>query len=419
MSWKVMKGCTAILLAATIALSVTACARNGDAAQMAENEQAVAQKPDSEEAGHEKDQAGKEASEGKTAEGHDEEGVLKITEEEAKTAGVRVEKIELRNQAEQITVTANILPDQDRLAHIQPRMTGRIVSVEANLGNQVVKEQTLAMLDSVELNEAGAAYLQSQSTLTLAKANFNRAQKLFKDKIIPQKDFLSARTELEKARAAQRAAVSKLTLFGVNPAKIGSNSAALTFPVQSPFAGTVIEKNAVLGDIAEPGKSLFTIADLSTVWIETNVFEKDLSKVQEGLPAAVSVAAYPKETFQGRVTYIGSMVNQETRTVNARVEVANADGRLKPGMFANVAIETGVGQPALSVPDDAVVLMQGQPTVFIAEHGGFEPRPVQTGERMGGRVILQSGVADGETVVTSGAYALKARILKSQIGEGH
>jgi cobalt-zinc-cadmium efflux system membrane fusion protein len=159
------------------------------------------------------------------------------------------------------------------------------------------------------------------------------------------------------------------------------------------------------------------VADLSTLWIESDLFEKDLGKVKVGAQAAVTVSAYPGEVFKGQLTYISSTMDKETRTVKARVEVPNSDGRLKPEMFATVAIGSGGSTKALIVPEGAVLLLQGQPTVFVAESGGFEPRAVEVGERTQGYAVLKSGVAAGESMVVSGAYALKARLLKSQIGD--
>lgn len=411
-------GHLAALVWVILALGVAGCGNSRQATtQVFEGREAAAEQLNDEGAGHEGHAGGEHSGEGHD----DEEGLLKLSEEEAKAAGVRVEELMPREKAGQIIATANIEPNQTRLAHVQPRMTGRIVRVEANLGDQVSPGQTLATLDSVALNEAGVDYLQAQSELALAQANFERAQNLFADKIIPQKDFLSARAEMEKALATVRAAASKLKLFGVDPAAVEAHDGSLVFPVKSPFSGTVIEKRAVLGDLAEVGEELFTVADLSTLWIEASIYEKDLAKIEKGIPAHVTVTAYPEEIFQGRVTYIGSSMDRETRTVNARVEVANSDGKLKLGMFANAVLDTGAGsgEQALIVPAGALVLMEGQPTIFVAEGGGFEPRTVATGERMQGNVVIQSGVTAGERVVMEGAYTLKALLLKSQIGSGH
>ncbi|MHB1077349.1 efflux RND transporter periplasmic adaptor subunit [Thiobacillus sp.] len=340
------------------------------------------------------------------------EKLLTLSTEEAQTAGIKVQQLELREKAEQVVVTATIQANQDKLAHVVPRVPGRIVQVNASLGDRVKRGRSLAMLDSIDLGEARSAYLQASSEASLARANFERAQRLNADNIIPEKDYLRARAEHEKARVALQAAGDKLRMMGVSP----KNLSGSVFPLTAPFAGTIIEKKAVLGELAQPDASLFTVADLSTLWIEADLFEKDLGKVKIGAQATVTISAYPGEVFKGRLTYISSTMDKETRTVKARVEVPNPDGRLKPEMFATVAIGTGGSAKALLVPEDAVLLLQGQPTVFVAEKGGFEPRAVEVGEHAQGHAALKSGVVAGESVVVSGAYALKARLLKSQIG---
>lgn len=340
------------------------------------------------------------------------EKLLTLSAEEAQKAGIKVQKLALQEKAEQLVVTATIQANQDKLAHVGSRVPGRIVKVNANLGDWVKPGQTLAMLDSIELGEARSSYLQALSEAGVTQANFERAQRLNADNIIPEKDYLRVRAEHEKSRASLRAASDKLRMLGVDP----ENLSGSVFQLVAPFAGTIIEKKAVLGELATPDKLLFTVADLSVLWIETDLFEKDLGRVKVGAQATVIISAYPDEVFKGRVTYISSTMNKETRTVKARVEVPNSGGRLKPEMFATVAIGTGGSAKALLVPEDAVLLLQGQPTVFVAERGGFEPRAVEVAERTQGYVVLKSGVAAGENVVVSGAYALKARLLKSQIG---
>lgn len=364
-----------------------------------------------------------DAPDGKAAEKPDAHGPgeqqLKLSAEEIKTAGIILEALQAQEVNEQVSVTATIRADQDRLAHVSPRVSARIVRVDASLGQRIKAGQTLAVLDSLEVGEAHSAYLQATTQLEVTKADFERAEKLHGEQIIAQKDHLRAHAEYQKAKAAQRAAEDKLRMLGVNTAQSPTGKAVSTFPLTTPFAGTVIEKHAILGELAQPDKTVFTVADLSRLWIEANLFEKDLGKVRVGADAIVTVAAYPNEAFKGKLTYIASVMDKETRTVQARVEVANADGRLKPEMFATAAIQAGAKGKALLLPEDAVVLMQGQPTVFVEEHGGFEPRPVQLGDKLRGRVVIKAGLEAGAMVVTAGAYALKARILKSQLGEGH
>ncbi|MBL8525747.1 MAG: efflux RND transporter periplasmic adaptor subunit [Betaproteobacteria bacterium] len=361
-----------------------------------------------------KEVPGKADAHGKDDKGH-EEGTIKLSEDEVKLAGVRVELIQEQEVADQLVVTATIQANQDRLAHLAPRVPGRIVKVNANLGDRIAAGQVLASLDSIEVGEARSAYAQAASEAEVAKSSLTRAERLQAEQIVSQKDFLRAKAEHNKAQAAVRAAGDKLQMLGVAT----KSDNVSVFPLTAPFAGTIIEKKAVLGELAQPDKSLFAIADLSVLWIEANLAEKDLPRIKVGDVAMITVAAYPNDRISGKLTYIGGMLEKETRTIRGRIEVKNTDGRLKPEMFATAAIQTSTKTKAFVLPDEAVVLISGQPTVFIEEHGGFEPRVVQLGERLQGRVIVKSGMKVDDLVVVAGTYALKARALKSQIGEGH
>lgn len=348
-------------------------------------------------------------------EGH-EAGKLVLSAEAQQAAGITTAPLEERAVQEQIAVTATIGPNQDRYAHIAPRVAGKVIRVMANLGDQVKPGQSLALIDSIEVGEAQSAYAQALSEHALAKSAMDRAEKLFADQIIPQKDYLRAKADYEKAKAVLRAAQDKRQALGVGDHASSGGSPSI-FPLVAPFSGTVIEKAAVLGELAQPDRSLFSVADVSTVWIDANLYEKDLSKVNVGSLATITLAAYPGETFQGKVTYISNVIDKDSRTIKARVEIPNRDGRLKLGMFATASIATGGSAKAPLLPEDAIVLIQGQPTAFVQEGEGFEARPVELGDKLHGQVVIRSGIKPGETVVTHGAYALKAKMLKSQIGD--
>lgn len=350
--------------------------------------------------------------------GHGEEGQLKLSAAEIETAGIEIETLKSQSLIDQVVLTATIRANQDRIAHVAPRVAARIVKVNAKLGDKVRAGQPLALLDSIELGEAHSAYQQARSQFSLAQSDFDRAQKLKADDIIPEKDYLRARSEFEKAKASLRAAGDKLRLLD-SAHQTSETGPVSVFPVKAPFAGTVIEKDAVLGELAQPDKSIFTVADLSVLWIEANLFEKDLGRVRVGAAASVTVSAYPGEIFKGKLTYISSTVDKETRAVQARVEVPNLDDRLKPEMFATASIDTAATVKALTVPQEAVLLVNGQTMAFVQEVGAFEPRAVEVGDKVGGRVVVKGGIKEGEQVVVKGAYALKARMLKSQIGDAH
>lgn len=349
---------------------------------------------------------------------------IKLSKDESDRAGIALEELKAQALADTVTVTATIRPNQDRIARVAPRVEGRIATVSANLGDKVRTGQTLATLDSLAVGEASSALSQARSADRVAEADYKRATSLQAEEIISQKDFLRARAEFEKSRASLRAAEDRLKLFGVSASQ--SAGMASVFPVSTPFAGTVIEKKATIGGLAGPADALFVVADLSVVWIEANLAEAQLAKVRIGAKAAVTVGAYPGEQFAGRVTYIASVLDKDTRSVPARIEVDNKDGRLKPEMFATATIESaatpgaqppqGTTSEVLTVPADAIVLMQGQATVFVFENGTYEQRVIDPGERLGNRTIVKSGLKTGEQIVSAGTYALKARVLKSQIG---
>lgn len=393
----------ALFLATAVAVtsSLVACGKGDNAAPAKSASSAAAG-----EKGEPKKEEGKEG------------GGLKLSAEEAQRAGIKVETLASLAFADSITVTATIRPNQDRIARVAPRVEGRIISVSANLGDTVRAGQPLAVLDSLAIGEAQSALQQALSSQRVAQSDFKRAESLNADEIIPQREFLKAKSELEKASSELRAAQDKLRLLG-GSAQAGG-AAVSTFALNAPLAGTIVQKNAIVGELGTPAAPLFTVADLSRVWIEANLTEDALSKVRVGAEASVKVAAYPGELFKGRVTYVASLLDKDSRTVPARIEVDNKDGRLKPEMFASATIDTnGAKREALSVPDAAILLLQGQPTIFVAKGEGFESRAIEPGEKLSGRTVIKSGVAAGEKVVTAGAYALKARLLKSQIGDEH
>ena len=361
---------------------------------------------------HEED---KHAEEGGHKEGSDE---LTLTSDEAAKAGIQVQAVQPQPVIETVQATATIQANQERIAFVAPRVEARVRSVAVKLGDNVRAGQALATLDSVQVGEAYAAWVQAQSELRIAEGDLKRVESLAADEIVPRKELLRAQAEREKAAAAARNAADRLQLLGASP---GTGSSAVSLlTVTSPIAGTVIERKATLGGLASPAESLFTIADLSRVWIQAALPESALAKVRIGADARITVPAYPTQVFQGRVSHIGAGVDKDTRTASARIEVANPEGKLKPEMFANAVIQTGnAGRSSISLPDDAVVLMQGQPTVFLFDAGAYVPRGVQTGERSGGRTTIVSGIQPGEQVVTAGAYALKARKMKSSVGHGH
>ena len=362
---------------------------------------------------------GKAEKAGAKADEHRDEGLLKLSQEEIQRAGIRSETLEEAEIKDELVVTATVKPNQDAVVRMAPRVPGRLVQAPARLGDSVKAGQVLAVLDSIEVGEAHSAYLLAVTDFRLAATALERAERLHADQIIATKEYQRIRAEHDKARAQLVATTDKLRMLGVAARGAPGESAVSTFPLVAPLSGVIIEKKARIGELARPDDPVFTIANLSVLWIEADIVEKDLARVHAGAAAKVSVTAYPNTVFAGKVTYVGAMMDKETRTVRARIEVPNPKGELKPEMFATAAIATDSKRKVLALPASAVTLIQGLPTVFVEEGEGFGARPIEIAEQQGGRVIIKSGVKAGELVVVEGVYALKARQLKSQIGEGH
>jgi len=338
-----------------------------------------------------------------------------------------------------IAATGKILVPEDRVAVIGPVNEGRIVRLYAGQGTRVRKGQKLADLESADIDQAEADYLKaladhenarrsSAAEIKLAQENYDRAKLLFEQRITAGKNLQAAEHDLEVAKAAAEnsingtnaaliAARRHLLILGLKDSAIDSLSKrsdlASVFSLNSPIDGIVVERNATVGASVGTDANLFKIIDLSRVWIDANVFEKDLQQVRSGQEVKLTVPAFPGSTFSGRVILINSVVDPDTRTVKVRTEVANPDGRLKPDMFANVQIVTALNRTAISIPQSAVLNDDGKSVVFVAEGNGYKKRQVQPGIQNNDRVEIVDGLSAGDKVVVKGNYLL----LQNKPGE--
>ena len=331
-----------------------------------------------------------------------------------------------------VTATGKVLVPEDGTAVIGPVNEGRIVKLYAGQGSKVRKGQKLAELESADIDQAEADYLKAladsenakrsaAAELKLAQQTYDRTKALYEKTVVPGKNLQSAEHDLEvaKATAENNAASTKATLvaarrhlliLGLNDAAIDALATkpalAATFALNSPIDGTVVERNATIGASVGTDANVFKIIDTSRVWIDANVFEKDLPRVRNGQGVKVTTTAFPGTTFSGRVIFINSVVDPDSRTVKVRTEVPNPDGRLKPDMFANVEIITDVKSTATSVPQSAVLEDNGKSIVFVADGNTYKQRQVQLGIKNGDRVEIIDGLNAGDRVVVKGNYLL-------------
>jgi cobalt-zinc-cadmium efflux system membrane fusion protein len=374
-------------------------------------------------AGHEegtKHKEEKDAHEGHDE--HDEAGSVTMAAELQKQNGVVVSSAKKQRLAGMISATGKVEANADRIAHVSPRISGKIVAVKSSLGDSVAAGQTLVTLDSVELGEALNRYHLSKTKLTLAQSNMERITKLVEKKIAARKDILQAETEYQMARTELHSDQERLSLYGVSSSQLqGKSHKRLLLQVRSPINGIITEKHAIVGELSDPSKNLFTVADLSSVWVMMDINEKDLAKVHKGQDATVTVGAFPDSKLKGRITYIADLVDGSTRTVKARIEVANPGRKLKPEMFATVELLLAAdAPPVLVVPEEALQDLDGKKVVFIAEHEtGFVARQVETGRTAGGMVEIVSGLDEGERYAVTGAFILKSELKKGEMTDEH
>ena len=348
-------------------------------------------------------------------------------------AGIEVEIVQPTAIEGSINATGKVLVTEDRIANIGPVHEGRIVNFYAGQGAFVRKGQRLAEFESADIDEAEADYLKALSDLANAErtsaaevkfqqATYDRTKLLVEKEITPAKNLQQAEHDLDVAKANQTSSVESakvavsnarrhLQILGMTDAAIDSlakksNVGPSVFPLNSPISGTVVERNGTIGATVGSDANLFKIIDLSRVWIDANVFEKDLERVRIGQLVNIKVPAFPDATFTGRVILISSTIDPDTRTVQVRTEVANPDGRLKPDMFANVEIVTAGRRQAISVPLAAVLDEGGRPVVFIADGNNYTKKEVTLGLKSDDRVEIVQGLNAGDKVVTKGNYLL-------------
>jgi cobalt-zinc-cadmium efflux system membrane fusion protein len=378
------------------------------------------------EATHEGEKEGGEKHEDEKKGGQkhaEEKGRVKLSPEGLKNAGIKTAAAKAEAITDTLAVTATISHNQDRLFHVTPRITGRVVDVRASVGSEVKAGSILAVLDSTELGQAKLEYIKSQTLLELAKANYDREKSLFDQKIAAKKDVLAAEAEYRKAEAEARSLHERLRLYGLSDQAINNlNNSPSLYTLTSPGPGVVIEREMSKGEVIEAGKKVATISDLSTVWVLLNIHEKDLAKVKQGTTVKIHTESYPGEVFAGKVAYIGNVVDPQTRTVPLRVEVPNPRARLKPGMFATAEVVTGISSTeAIIIPSSAIQKIEGKPSVFVqGKDGSFAKRELELGREFGNSVEVKAGLKEGEQVVVTGAFTLKSELLKEGLeGHGH
>lgn len=345
------------------------------------------------------------------------ENMLEIEATMLRDLRLTTAKVEQRPGGEGVSVVGEVQADQARYAEVGAPVTARITRLLVAAGETVRAGQVLAEAQSSELGRARADYDAAQARVTLAQSALARKRALA-DRIVPRREVQEAEAELAAAQADVRAAAATLNALG---ASASNSSNASRLALSAPIAGVVIERNLALGQMIDPQHVAFRIGDLSNVWLVAHAFERDAVRVAVGAPARVTLAAFPGQTFTGRVTYVGRQVEASSRTIPVRAELANPQGLLRPGMSASAWLQvSSANDTVITVPVAALQRVRDQWVAFIPKsERTFEIRNVGRGRDLQGEVEVLTGLQPGETVVVDGAFLLKAEAEKGEGGGEH
>lgn len=344
-----------------------------------------------------------------------EEGKIALSDTQIKAAGVTIQTAGPARIKSSLQLPGEIRFNEDRTAHVVPRLPGVVESVSANLGQQVKKGQVLAVIASTQLSEQRSELLTAQKRLALAKTTYEREKKLWQEKISAEQDYLQAQQALHEAEIAAQNARQKLAALGATPQASGALN---RFELRAPFDGMVVEKHIALGESIKEDTQIFTISDLSTVWAEIIVPAKELNTVRVGEKAAVKATSF-ESSATGTVSYVGALLGEQTRTAKARVTLANPQMAWRPGLFVNVALISNEVDVPVAVASDAVQSVNDKPKVFIKVPGGFMPQPVTTGRTDGKLIEIVKGLKPNTPYAATNSFVIKADLGKGSAEHSH
>lgn len=348
--------------------------------------------------------------------------------EAARKAGIRTAPPKPSHSSPSVKVLGVTRYNQNRLAHITPLAPGVVQRVLVDVGRQVVAGEALVEIASSEVAAAKRDYVIATVDERVKALAHERENRLSEKKLSTEENFQQAESEHELARIIRLTAHQRLTNLGFTEDEIkrveNTKSSSSLLIVRAPYDGTLIERTAVIGEAVQPGRTLFTLAALSTMWIELAIPESEVARIKTGLPVRVTFQGLTGVEVEGELFWVHSRVDERTRLIKARAEVQNPDGRLRDGMFCEVRVVLGENVSTLRVPNESLQRIEQQPYVFVKAAGNlfgedlFELRRVTIGERNGHTAEIISGIQPNDEVVVEGAFTMKSEFLKSRLGAG-
>ena len=360
---------------------------------------------------------------------------VRLTPAAISEAGITTWKVQPVDLELMLVLTGSVDYDENRLLQLAANVKGRAASILVDLGTRVRKGDPVLEIESVELGRAREELLREQSSLRVSARAYERAKTLVEAKAISTGEFQAREGDYLAKKAAAEAAERALHLYGVDDEEIAALQASVEsgaklpsghdtprLVLRAPFDGRVIDRKVTPGSLFEAMQPLVTVADLSSVWVFLQAYEKDLALLHEGVPVTIRTEAFSQDAFEGRVDFLGSVVDKATRTARVRATVKNRAEKLRPGMFVKAQVHVpkpeAEASATVAVPQAALQTLEGRTTVFVqTEPGVFVRHFVETGHTFEGFTEILSGVKRGDLIVSEGSFVLKSEFAKASLVE--
>jgi len=339
---------------------------------------------------------------------------VSIDDAQAKAAGITIESVAPARITSVLQFPGEVQLNDDRTVHVVPRVSGVAESVAVATGQMVHKGQLLVVFSSQQISEQRSALQSAERHLEHVQMVFKREKRLWEQRVSAEQDYLEAQHAVEEAEIRRDNAMQKLRALGVNM----SMKALNRFELFAPYDGVIVERNLSIGEAVKEDTPIFTIADLSTVWVEVYIPAKDLPMVRVGDKVKVRATAFDAETM-GTIAFIGALVGEQTRMAKARIVVANTKGLWRPGLFVNVEVKAGDALIPVTIKNDALQSLGTQQVIFVRDGKRFVPRPVTTGRADGKHIEITSELAPGTPYAAVNSYIIKSELAKQASEDGN
>ncbi len=340
------------------------------------------------------------------------EGRVQMSEQQRKLNGIETQVAGPMLLQSTMSLLGEIRLNADNTVHVVPRLAGLVERVAVNAGDKVKQGQVLAVMSSQLLADLRSEVLAAQKRFALAKKNFEREKKLWEEKISAEQDYLAAQNALQEAEITRQSAEQKLAAIGANLPVNATGGSLTRFEIRSPINGTVTEKHIATGQALKEDVAIFTVTNLDTVWVEAVIPAKELGQIKVGQKAAISATAFEAST-SGKVSYVGSVVSDQTLSAMARLVVSNSKGIWYPGLPVNLVVQSAAVNTPVVVASEAIQSVNEVSSVFIKVGDQFEVRPVELGRTNGKFTEVTKGLQAGETYVSKNSFLMKAELGKS------